>query len=77
MAVIIIIIMFVFISMNFHLNADKYAAKKASLWKENSFVKNLYTDPKASEINDIVIIKISETSTASNKAGLSTAFPRL
>lgn len=54
------------------VNADKYAGKKASLWRDNSFVKRLYTDPKACDINDIVIIKISETSTATNKAGLST-----
>ncbi len=66
------VIVILFFSMTLYLSADKYAAKKASLWRENSFVKKLYTDPKASEINDIVIIKITETSTASNKAGLST-----
>ncbi len=52
--------------------SDEYAGKKASLWKNNSFFKNMYVDPKARGINDIVIIKISETSSATNKAGLKT-----
>ncbi len=69
---IIIVFVFLLLYANFSLVADKYAGQKASLWKDNSFVKKLYTDPKASDINDIVIIKITENSTASNKAGLST-----
>ncbi len=68
----IIALGFVLVFISLFLNADKYAGKKASLWRDNSFVKRLYTDPKASDINDIVIIKISETSTATNKAGLKT-----
>jgi flagellar L-ring protein precursor FlgH len=53
--------------------ADEYAGRKASLWRDSSFFANLYNDPKARQINDIVTIRISETSTASNKAGLSTS----
>jgi len=68
----IIALVFVLVFVSLFLSADKYAGKKASLWRDNSFVKRLYTDPKASDINDIVIIKISETSTATNKAGLKT-----
>lgn len=53
--------------------ADDYAGKKASLWRKNSFFSSIYHDPKARGINDIVIIKISENSTASNSAELSTS----
>lgn len=53
--------------------ADDYAGKKASLWRKNSFFSSIYSDPKARGINDIVIIKITENSTASNKAALSTS----
>ena len=65
--------MIMMLSAATYLPADKYAGKKASLFRQNSFVNKLYTDPKASQINDIVIISISETSTASNKAGLTTS----
>jgi len=60
------------IILNFYSFSDEYAGKKASLWKDNSFFKSMYVDPKARGINDIVIIKISETSSATNKAGLKT-----
>ncbi len=53
--------------------ADDYAGQRASLWRGNSLVNSLYTDPKARGVNDIVIIQVSETSTASNKAGLKTS----
>ncbi|MCP4148669.1 MAG: flagellar basal body L-ring protein FlgH [bacterium] len=55
------------------LAADNYAGKKASLWRDNSSFTSMYNDPKARSINDIVTIQISESSTASNKAGLSTS----
>ncbi len=55
------------------LLADDTAGRRASLWQANAMVNTLYTDPKARSVNDIVIIKISEASTASNKAGLSTS----
>lgn len=54
------------------LGADEYAGKKASLWRDNSQFSKMYSDPRATGINDIVTIRISETSTASNKAGLTT-----
>ncbi len=63
----------IFILFSFLLQSDNYAAKKASLWRSNSFVKNMYGDPKATSINDILTIQIVEASSASNKAGLSTA----
>jgi flagellar L-ring protein FlgH len=52
---------------------DDHAGQRASLWRSNSMVNSLYTDPKARGMNDIVIIKVSESSTASNKAGLTTS----
>ena len=55
------------------LAADEYAGKKASLWRDNSYFTKIYTDPSASAINDIVTIRISESSTASNKASLETS----
>lgn len=53
--------------------AEEYSGKKASLWRDNSSFTKIYSDPKAMGINDIVTIKISESSTASNKAGLTTS----
>lgn len=53
--------------------ADEYAGKKASLWRTNSQFAKMYTDPRAGGINDIVTIQISESTTASNKAELSTS----
>jgi flagellar L-ring protein precursor FlgH len=55
------------------LAADEYAGKKASLWRDNSYFTKMYTDPVASAINDIVTIRVSESSTASNKASLETS----
>ncbi|MCP5053687.1 MAG: flagellar basal body L-ring protein FlgH [bacterium] len=55
------------------LRAEELAGKKASLWRTNSKFAKIYTDPKASGINDIVTIQISETSSASNKAELTTS----
>ena len=55
------------------LSGDEYAGKKASLWRENSAFTKIYADPKAMGINDIVTIRVSESSTASNKAELTTA----
>ena len=52
---------------------DRYAGKKASLWRSNSGFATMYRDPRASTINDIVTIQISESSTASNKADLTTS----
>lgn len=53
--------------------ADDYAGKRASLWRSNSIVNSMYTDPKARGVNDIVIIAVSESSSASNTAGLKTS----
>ena len=53
--------------------ADDYAGQRASLWRGNSIVNSLYTDPKARGVNDIVMISVSESSSASNKAGLTTS----
>jgi flagellar basal body L-ring protein FlgH len=55
------------------LHADEYAGKKASLWRPNSSFAKIYTDPRASTINDIITIQINESTTASNKAELSTS----
>lgn len=55
------------------VKAEKYAGKKASLWRTNSSFATMYRDPRASTINDIVTIQISESSTASNKADLTTS----
>jgi flagellar L-ring protein precursor FlgH len=55
------------------LAADEYAGKKASLWRDNSYFTKMYTDPTASAINDIVTIRVSERSTASNSASLETS----
>jgi flagellar L-ring protein FlgH len=52
---------------------EEYAGKKASLWRDNSSFTKMYSDPRANAINDIVTIRVSETSTASNKAGLTTS----
>jgi len=68
-ACMLMILMFLALTVS---RADEYAGKKASLWRNNSPLRNLYSDPKAGGINDIVIIRISESSTASNKAGLRT-----
>lgn len=54
------------------LAADENAGKKASLWRENSSFSKMVADPRACSINDIVTIKISENSIASNKANLNT-----
>ncbi len=54
------------------MSGDEYAGKKASLWRDNSPFSKIYQDPVARNINDIVTIQVSETTTASNKAGLST-----
>lgn len=51
---------------------DEYAGKKASLWRDGSAFTKMYTDPTARNINDIVTIQISESSSASNKAALTT-----
>jgi flagellar L-ring protein precursor FlgH len=70
-----VLLIFIFMFIHFispPLAADEQAGKKASLWRANSAFTKMYTDPTASGINDIVTIRISETSTASNKAGLST-----
>jgi len=53
--------------------ADEYAGKKASLWRNNSYFTKMYTDPRATGINDIVTIRVSESTTASNKASLETS----
>lgn len=55
------------------LRADDTAGRRASLWQPNAMVNSMYSDPKARAVNDIVIIKISETSSASNTAGVSTS----
>lgn len=55
------------------LDADEYAGKKASLWRDNSKFNRMYADARARAINDIVTIRISETSTATNKAELTTS----
>jgi flagellar L-ring protein precursor FlgH len=55
------------------LAGDENAGKKASLWRDNSTFSKMYADPRACGINDIVTIRISETSTASNKAALTTS----
>jgi flagellar L-ring protein precursor FlgH len=55
------------------LAADEYAGQKASLWRDNSSFSKMYTDPRACGINDIVTIRVSEASTASNKATLETS----
>jgi flagellar L-ring protein FlgH len=55
------------------LAAEEYAGKRASLWRPNSMVNTMYADPKARNVNDIVIINVTESSTASNKAGLTTS----
>ncbi len=55
------------------LSADEFAGKKASLWRENSSFTKMYSDPRACGINDIVTIKVTETSSASNKSGLTTS----
>lgn len=56
----------------FTAHADEYAGKKASLWRDNSSFTRMYSDPRARNINDIVTIQVSETTTATNKAGLTT-----
>jgi flagellar L-ring protein precursor FlgH len=55
------------------LAADEYAGKKASLWRDNSYFTKMYSDPIATAINDIVTIRVIESSTASNKASLETS----
>ncbi|MCP4219483.1 MAG: flagellar basal body L-ring protein FlgH [bacterium] len=49
------------------------SGKKASLWRDNSFVSKMYSDPVARAINDIVTIQVSESSTATNSAELTTS----
>jgi len=51
----------------------EHAGQRASLFRPSGASDRLFSDPKARGINDIVIIQISENSTASNKAGLSTS----
>ncbi len=67
-----IIVLTIFLFFLPALRSDEYSGRKASLWRPNSPLRNMYADPKAGGINDIVIIRISESSTASNKAGLRT-----
>ncbi len=70
---VIIAVLLSVVSFSRNAAADDYAGKKASLWRKNSIFSSIYHDPKARGINDIVIIKISENSTASNTAELSTS----
>lgn len=58
--------------LSIHLSGDEHAGKKASLWRSNSQFSKMYSDPTARGINDIVTIQVSESSTASNKAELTT-----
>jgi len=60
-------------SLSIPLAGDEEAGKKASLWRTNSAFGKMYSDPIARSINDIVTIQVSETSTASNKAELTTS----
>ncbi|VBB42500.1 Flagellar L-ring protein [uncultured Desulfatiglans sp.] len=41
---------------------------QGSLWRENGPLTNLFVDPKAANVGDIVTVSIVETSTASNDA---------
>lgn len=65
--------MFIAQSAVLPLAGDENSGKKASLWRDNSSFSKMYADPRANSINDIVTIRISETSTASNKAALTTS----
>jgi flagellar L-ring protein precursor FlgH len=69
---IILSIFVLLLSFDF-INSQMIAGKQSSLWRDQSFVNNLYSDPKARDINDIVIIKVTENSTATNKAKLTTS----
>lgn len=69
----LLLIFTIFLTYTSSIQAEDSAGKKASLWRSNSSFNQMYNDPKARGINDIVTIQISETSSASNKAGLKTS----
>lgn len=71
--VLTVVCVFVLQSLSIPLAGDENAGKKASLWRTNSPFGKMYSDPIARAINDIVTIQVSETSTASNKAELTTS----
>lgn len=68
-----IIVLALILSFPSALKADQNAGKKASLWRPGSQFDKMYQDPKARNINDIVTIQISESSSASNTAELKTS----
>lgn len=70
--IVTVICLFIVQSTVSPLAGDENAGKKASLWRDNSTFSKMYADPRACSINDIVTIRISENSTASNKAELTT-----
>ena len=45
---------------------------EGSLWEENSLLSDLFINPKARRVGDIVTVKIVESSKASNKASTNT-----
>ncbi len=65
----IFLIIAIFVSATF-LKAQDTPGHRASLWNKGS--KSLYNDPKASQINDIVIIKVEESTKAENSANTKT-----
>lgn len=71
--ILTVVCVFVLQSLSIPLAGDENAGKKASLWRTNSAFGKMYSDPIARAINDIVTIQVSETSTASNKAELTTS----
>lgn len=59
---------------NFHQIAEQTNEKMAegSLWNEDAPMLTLFSDQKARQVGDIVTIKITESSTATNKASTGT-----
>lgn len=71
--VLTVVGVFLLQSLSIQPAGDEHAGKKASLWRSNSQFSKMYSDPVARNINDIVTIQVSETSSASNKAELTTS----
>lgn len=55
------------------INDEPIQKHEASLWRDNASLNELFMDPRARKVGDIVTISIVETSSASNNAETDTA----
>jgi flagellar L-ring protein precursor FlgH len=58
--------------VNYSVSNEAVKRQEGSLWDKNGSLNDLFTDPKARRIGDIITIDIVETSSAFNKADTNT-----